>query len=187
LYKISSIADINVRLNNLSLINVISLYATIHFSILIDVLSMLLTVFRKLHGSIELIIGALIAAYVNVSINLKSDDSTQSLSRIFEYAISTRIFFASYTYECTDCFLFSAVAIFLSSVTAPLVLRNLFSILSRTDDILSIRGIALHSEFQTVNTAINISLRDSVCYLDSITNVTNNLSQSLYISDQRKS
>ncbi len=187
MYKTSSIADINICLNNLSLINTISLYATIYFSVLVDALSILLTAFCKFYGSVELIIGALTAVYVSISINFKSDDSIQSLSRIFEYTISTRVFSASYTYRYTDRLLFSTVATFFSSVTALFVLQNFSSILSNAGDILSIRSIALYSEFQAANIAINISLCNSVCYLGSTTNITNNLLQSLYISDQQKS
>jgi hypothetical protein len=187
LYKTSSMADINVRLGNLSLINAIPLYATIHLSALADALSMSLTAFRGLHGSVGLMTGALTAAHVGVSVNLKGDGSTQSLPRIFGYAVSTRVFSASHTYGCTGRLLLSAVATSLSSATAPPVLRSLPPVPSRAGDILPIRGMAPHSEFQTANTAMDISLRGSVCHLGSATSVTNNLSQSLHISGQRKS
>ncbi len=187
MYKTSSIANINVCLNNLSLINVISLYATIYLSALVDALSILLTVFCGFHNSVELIIDALTTAYVNISINLKSDSSIQSLPKIFEYTISNRAFCASYIYRYTDCFLFSAVATSLCATTASLFLQSLFSVILRADGIFPIRGITPHTKYQIVYTAINISLRGSVCYLGNTTSVTNNLSQSFYISDLRKS
>ncbi len=180
-------ADINVCLGNLFLINAISLYATIYLSALADALSMLLTAFRGLHGSVELITGALTAAHVGVSVNLKNDSSTQSLPKIFEYAISNRTFCASYTYRCTDCLLLSAVATSLCATTAPLFLRSLPPVTSRAGGIFSIRGMAPHTKYQIAHTAINISLRGSVCHLGNATSVTNNLSQSFYISGLRKS
>lgn len=74
LYKISRITNINICLNNLSLINIISFYATIYFNILIDVFSILLIVFCKFYNSIKLIIDILIIIYINININLKSNN-----------------------------------------------------------------------------------------------------------------
>ncbi len=67
--------NINVRLSNLFLINVISLYATIYLSAFVNVLNMLLIAFRELYNLIKLIIDAFIIAHVSVNVNLKSDDS----------------------------------------------------------------------------------------------------------------
>ena len=187
MYKTSSIANINICLSNLSLINTISFYATIYLSALADILSILLTAFRGLYSSVELIIDTLTTVYVNISINLKSDSSIQFLSKIFEYTINNRAFCASYIYRYTDRFLFSAVATSLCAITASLFLRSLSSIISRAGDIFPIRDIMLYTKYQIVYTAINISLCSSVCYLGNTTSVTNNLSQSFYISDLRKS
>lgn len=187
LYKTSSMADVNVRLGNLSLINAVPLYATIHLSALADALSMSLTAFRGLHGSVGLMTGALTAAHVGVSINLKGDGSTQSLPRTFGYAVSKRAFCASHTYSCTGRLLRSAVATPLCSATAPPFLRSLPPVPSRAGGILPIRGMAPHSEYQTANTAMDIPLRGSVGHLGNATSVTNNLSQSFNISGQRKS
>lgn len=68
--------NINVRLGNLFLINAIPLYATIHLSALVDVLSMSLIAFRGLYDLVRLMIDALIVAHVDVNVNLKGDDST---------------------------------------------------------------------------------------------------------------
>lgn len=87
LYKTSSMADINVRLGNLSLINAIPLYATVHLSALADALGMSLTAFRGLHGSVGFMTGALAAAHVGVSVNLKGAGSSQSLPKLFGYAV----------------------------------------------------------------------------------------------------
>ncbi len=75
LYKTSSITNINVHLGNLSLINAISLYATIYLNALINVLSMSLIAFRRLYDLVELIIDALIVTYVNITVNLKNNNS----------------------------------------------------------------------------------------------------------------
>ena len=75
LYKTLSITNINICLSNLFLVNIIFLYAKIYLSALIDALSMLLIVFRKFYDLIKLIINAFIVIYVNINVNLKSDDS----------------------------------------------------------------------------------------------------------------
>jgi hypothetical protein len=75
LYKTSNITNINICLGNLFLINVISLYATIYLSVLVDALSMLLIAFRELYDLIKLIIDAFIVAHVSVNVNLKGDNS----------------------------------------------------------------------------------------------------------------
>jgi len=66
--------NINVRLGNLFLINVISLYATIYLNAFVNVLSMSLIAFRELYDLVRLMIDAFIVAHVDVNVNLKSDD-----------------------------------------------------------------------------------------------------------------
>ena len=101
--------------------------------------------------------------------------------RIFRYTISTRVFFASHTYECTSYLLFSLVATSLSSIIASFVLRSFSSILLKASDILSICDMTSHLELQIVNTTINISFRDSVSYLSNATNVTNSIAIFLHL------
>lgn len=66
--------NINIRLNNLFLINVISLYVTIHLSALVNALNMSLIAFREFHNLIRFIIDALIVAHVSVNVNFKNVD-----------------------------------------------------------------------------------------------------------------
>ncbi len=105
------------------------------------------------------------------------------MSRIFKYTISTKIFFANYIYKYINCLFLNVVAISFSLVIALFVLQSLSLILLNVNDILLIRDIMLYLEFQTINTTINISLCNNVCYFGNATNVTNNLLQSFYILD----
>ena len=92
IYKTSTALKISIRIDNLFLINIISLYAAVYLSILADALEISLSNLRYIYNSVELITGAFATAHVDLSATIGKKNSIDLLFQIFGLTISLLLY-----------------------------------------------------------------------------------------------
>ncbi len=88
LYKISTASEISICVENLFLINIISLYTAVYLSIFADTLRISLSNLRYIYNSVKLITETLATVYVGLSATIETKELIDLSIQIFGLTIS---------------------------------------------------------------------------------------------------
>lgn len=88
LYKILTASKISIRVENLFLINIISLYIAVYLSILVDAFEISLLNLRYIYNSVKLITEAFATAYIDLSATTETKELINLSIQIFELTVN---------------------------------------------------------------------------------------------------
>lgn len=92
LYKTLTVSKISICLENLLLINSISLYAAVYLSMLVDAFEISLFNLRYLYSSVDLITEALATVYVGLNATTDTKDLIDLSVQIFDLTVSLLLY-----------------------------------------------------------------------------------------------